>query len=71
MYNRTSTYNRNLRVIEKKIGSFSVDFLFRAEGKKVTSRAELKFLQLELWLESARLRLINTCLGKFIFQMFE
>ena len=26
--------------MEKKIGSFSADFRFRAEGKKVTSRAE-------------------------------
>ena len=34
------------------------DFSFRAEGKKVRSRAELK-LQLELWLEPARLGLIT------------
>ena len=39
-------------------GSFSADFRFRAEKKKVTSRAELKILQLELWLEPARLGLI-------------
>ena len=60
-------------LIEKKsqnqnFGSFSEDFLFRAEGKKVTSRAKLKILQLELWLESARLGLtINTCLGKCVY----
>jgi hypothetical protein len=35
------------------------DFQFRAEGKKVTSRAELKILQLELWLEPAWLGLIT------------
>jgi hypothetical protein len=38
-------------IYEKKnqnqnFGSFSADFRFRAEGKKVTSRAELKILQL-------------------------
>ena len=31
-----------------------------SEVKKVTSRAELKILQLELWLEPARLELIAT-----------
>ena len=39
--------------------SFSANFQFRAEVKKVTSRAELKILQLELWLEPARLGLIT------------
>ena len=39
---------------------FSVNFQFRAEVKKVTSRAELKILQLELWLKPARLGLITT-----------
>ena len=38
---------------------FSVNFRFQAEVKKVTSRAELKILQLELWLEPARLGLIT------------
>ena len=56
----------------KNFGSFSADFQFRAEGKKVTSRAELKILQLELWLEPARLGLItrdylNLSLGHFRF----
>ena len=37
----------------------SANFRFRAESKKVTSRAELKILQLELWLEPARLGLIT------------
>ena len=41
------------------MGSFSADFQFRAERKKVTSRAELKILQLELWLKPARLKLIT------------
>ena len=45
---------------EKFYGSFLVNFQFRAEVKKVTSRAELKNLQLELWLEPARLGLITT-----------
>ena len=39
---------------------FSANFQFRAEVKKVTSRAELKILQLELWLEPAWLGLITT-----------
>ena len=43
-----------------KFSSFSADFQFRAEVKKVTSRAELNFLQLELWLEPARLGLITS-----------
>ena len=35
---------------------------FRAEVKKVTSRADLKILQFELWLEPALLGLItSTC----------
>ena len=38
--------------------NFSVNFQFRAD--KVTSRAEPKILQLELWLEPARLGLITT-----------
>ena len=37
----------------------SANFRFRAEWKKVTSRAELKIIQLELWLEPARLGLIT------------
>ena len=45
---------------KKKFGSFLVNFQFRAEVKKVTSRAELKNLQLELWLEPARLGLITS-----------
>ena len=40
-------------------GSFSADFRFQAEPKKVTSRAELKIFQLELWLQPARLGLIT------------
>ena len=43
----------------ENFGLFSADFRFRAEGKKVTSRAELKILQLELWLEPARLGFIT------------
>ena len=42
------------------MGSFSADFRFRAKVKKATSRADLKILQLELWLEPARLGLITT-----------
>ena len=45
--------------LNQNFGSFSADFRFRAEGKKVTSRAELIILQLELWLEPARLGLIT------------
>ena len=40
-------------------GSFLANFCFRAKVKKVTSRAELKIIQLELWLEPARLGLIT------------
>ena len=39
-----------------------VNFQIRAEVKKVTSRAELKNLQLKLWLEPARLGLITSSL---------
>ena len=38
----------------------SANFRFRAEWKKVMSRAELKIFQLELWLEPARLGLITS-----------
>ena len=41
---------------KKNFGLFSADFQFRAEGKKVTSRADLKILQLE----PARLGLITS-----------
>ena len=34
-------------------------FDFELNGKKVSSQAELKILQLELWLEPARLGLIT------------
>ena len=44
---------------KKNFGLFSADFQFRAEGKTVTSQAEPKILQLELWLEPARLGLIT------------
>ena len=44
----------------QNFGLFSAHFRFQAEGKKVTSQAELKNLQLELWLEPARLGLITT-----------
>ena len=58
-------------IIEKKnqnqnFGSFSADFWFRAEGKKVISRAELKILQLEVWLQPARLELITSTYPKII-----
>ena len=51
-----SHINENLKKIK-----ISARFrpIFDFEGKKVTSRAELKILQLELWLEPARLRLIT------------
>ena len=45
---------------KKFLGSFLVHFQFRAEAKKVTSRAELKILQLELLLEPAWLGLITS-----------
>ena len=45
---------------KKKFGSVLVNFQFRAEVKKVTSQAELKNLQLELWLEPARLTTVHT-----------
>ena len=44
----------------QNFGSFAANFWIWAEGKKVTSRAELKILQLELWLEPARLGLISS-----------
>ena len=44
---------------KSKFQLVSANFQFRAEWKKVTSRAELKNLQLELWLEPARLGLIT------------
>ena len=46
-----SYINKNSK-INKNFGSFLADFRFRAEGKKVTSRAEL-------WLEPAWLGLIT------------
>ena len=53
------SYINEKKYQNQNFGSFSADFQFRAEGKKVTSRAELKVLQLELWLEPARLGLIS------------
>ena len=53
------TENRILAHFRPIFGSFLANFRFRAEVKKVTSRAELKILQLELWLEPARLELIT------------
>ena len=50
--------NENLKN-NKNFGSFLADFRFRAEGKKVSSQAELKILQLELWLELAQFGLIT------------
>ena len=41
---------------------FRADFLYPSWTKKVTSRAKLKILQLELLLEPARLGLITTIL---------
>ena len=46
----------------QNFGSFLANLRFRAKGKKVTSRAELKIIQLELWLEPARLGLITNIL---------
>ena len=42
-----------------QFSDFRAEFFFRADGEKATSRAELKILQLELWLEPARLGLIT------------
>ena len=54
---------------ESSFGSFSADFRFRAEGKKVMSRANLIILQLKLWLEPAQLGLITTnCTMQIKFQ---
>ena len=50
------------KIKKNKVGLVSSDFRFRAEEKKVTSRAELKILQLKFWLEPARLGLITTIL---------
>jgi hypothetical protein len=49
-------------IIKVNFSLFLANFQFRAEVKKVTSRAEaeLKIIQLELWLEPARLGLITT-----------
>ena len=44
---------------ESYFGLFSADFWFWAEVKKVTNRAKLKILLLELWLEPTRLGLIT------------
>ena len=60
MKNRSSTENQNF-------SSFSVNFQFRVEVKKVTSRAELEILQLELWLEPARLGLITNIQSLLVF----
>ena len=49
----------------QNFSSFSADFGFRAEGEKATSRAELKILQLVLWLKPAWLGLI-TSYGLFL-----
>ena len=52
-----------MKKISKSKSNFqlvSAYFQFRAEWKNVTSRAELKIFQLELWLEPARLGLITT-----------
>ena len=51
---------QNKFIIEVNFSSFLANFQFRAEVKKLISRAEpsraeLKILQLELWLEPARL----------------
>ena len=45
---------------KKNLGLFLLNFQFRAEVEKVTSRTELKNLQLELWLEPALLGLITS-----------
>ena len=44
---------------KSKFQLVSANFRFRAEWKKVISRAEPKIFQLKLWLEPARLRLIT------------
>ena len=53
---------------KSKFRLVSADFRFRAEVQKVTSRAELKILQLELWLEPARLGLITIIYVCFIYK---
>ena len=55
---------------KKNFGSFLVNFQFRAEVKKVTSRAELKNLQLELWLKPAWLALITRKQAFLMFYSF-
>ena len=61
-----------ISLLKKKFSSFLVNFQFRAEVKKVTSQAELKNLQLELWLEPARLGLITSKHGiKFGLEDFQ
>ena len=53
-------YNNNKKYQNQNFGLFSADCRFRAEGKKDTSRVELKILQLKLWLEPAWIGLITT-----------
>ena len=50
--------NERKKIWVAKSANFLI-FDFRADGEKATSRAELKILQLELWLEPARLGLIT------------
>ena len=50
----------NKFIIEVNFSSFWANFQSRAELKKIPSRAELKILQLVLWLEPARFGLIIT-----------
>ena len=44
---------------------FRAEINFSSKREKVTSRAELKILQLELWLEPARLGLITIDYNRF------
>ena len=54
------TENQILAHFRPIFSSFLAHFHFRAEVKKVTSRVELRILQLELWLKPARLGLITS-----------
>ena len=51
---------KNMSGQKCQLSNFRADYFFRADGEKATSQAELKILQLEVWLEPARLGLITT-----------
>ena len=58
--NASEIRKKNMSGQKCQLSNFRADYSFRADGEKATSQAELKILQLEVWLEPARLGLITT-----------